>query len=300
MRVLVSGGAGFLGSHLVDQLLSRGDEVVVFDDLSRGHQEQVPDGVILVEGDVRDSTKWNEICTQYSPELIHHLAAVNGTRRFHREADLVVDVNVNGTKNAIEAAKEIGARLVFYSSPESYGEQSVMPLSGDSTSVFTPAHEHQRHSYGASKYLGELLIHHAIRDFGLDARIVRPFNAYGPRLHGDADGQVVSMMLLANPIEVHGDGSQTRSMTWVGDVVEGMLKVGDLPNLCGMAFNLASGEEVSMLNLASMISEITGAKIVHTEANHGDSKRRVADLTGNDEIGWKASTSLAEGLTQLR
>jgi len=300
MRVLVSGGAGFLGSHLVDQLLSRGDEVVVFDDLSRGHQEQVPDGVILVEGDVRDSTKWNEICTQYSPELIHHLAAVNGTRRFHREADLVVDVNVNGTKNAIEAAKEIGARLVFYSSPESYGEQSVMPLSGASTSVFTPAHEHQRHSYGASKYLGELLIHHAIRDFGLDARIVRPFNAYGPRLHGDADGQVVSMMLLANPIEVHGDGSQTRSMTWVGDVVEGMLKVGDLPNLCGMAFNLASGEEVSMLNLASMISEITGAKIVHTEANHGDSKRRVADLTGNDEIGWKASTSLAEGLTQLR
>ena len=300
MRVLVSGGAGFLGSHLVDQLLSRGDEVVVFDDLSRGHQEQVPDGVILVEGDVRDSTKWNEICTQYSPELIHHLAAVNGTRRFHREADLVVDVNVNGTKNAIEAAKEIGARLVFYSSPESYGEQSVMPLSGDSTSVFTPAHEHQRHSYGASKYLGELLIHHAIRDFGLDARIVRPFNAYGPRLHGDADGQVVSMMLLANPIEVHGDGSQTRSMTWVGDVVEGMLKVGDLPNLCGMAFNLASGEEVSMLNLASMISEITGAKIVHTEANHGDSKRRVADLTGNDEIGWKASTSLAEGLPQLR
>jgi len=300
MRVLVSGGAGFLGSHLVDQLLSRGDEVVVFDDLSRGHQEQVPDGVILVEGDVRDSTKWNEICTQYSPELIHHLAAVNGTRRFHREADLVVDVNVNGTRNAIEAAKETGARLVFYSSPESYGEQSVMPLSGDSTSVFTPAHEHQRHSYGASKHLGELLIHHAIRDFGLDARIVRPFNAYGPRLHGDADGQVVSMMLLANPIEVHGDGSQTRSMTWVGDVVEGMLKVGDLPNLCGMAFNLASGEEVSMLNLASMISEITGAKIVHTEANHGDSKRRVADLTGNDEIGWKASTSLAEGLTQLR
>ena len=300
MRVLVSGGAGFLGSHLVDQLLSRGDEVVVFDDLSRGHQEQVPDGVILVEGDVRDFSKWNEICAQYSPELIHHLAAVNGTRRFHREADLVVDVNVNGTKNAIEAAKEIGARLVFYSSPESYGEQSVMPLSGDSTSVFTPAHEHQRHSYGASKYLGELLIHYAIRDFGLDARIVRPFNAYGPRLHGDADGQVVSMMLLANPIEVHGDGSQTRSMTWVGDVVEGMLKVGDLPNLCGMAFNLASGEEVSMLNLASMISEITGAKIVHTEANHGDSKRRVADLTGNDEIGWKASTSLAEGLPQLR
>jgi nucleoside-diphosphate-sugar epimerase len=300
MRVLVSGGAGFLGSHLVDQLLSRGDEVVVFDDLSRGHREQVPDGVILVEGDVRDSSKWNEICAQYSPELIHHLAAVNGTRKFHREADLVVDVNVNGTRNAIEAAKETGARLVFYSSPESYGEQSVMPLSGDSTSVFTPAHEHQRHSYGASKYLGELLIHYAIRDIGIDARIVRPFNAYGPRLHGDGDGQVVSMMLLANPIEVHGDGLQTRSMTWVGDVVEGMLRVGDLPNLCGMAFNLASEEEVSMHSLASMISEITGAEIVHTEANHGDSRRRVADLSGNDEIGWKASTSLAEGLAQLR
>ncbi len=300
MRILVTGGAGFLGSHLVDQLLSRGDEVVVFDDLSRGHREQVPNGVTLVEGDVRDSAKWNEICAQYSPELIHHLAAVNGTRRFHREADLVVDVNVNGTRNAVEAAKTTGARLVFYSSPESYGEQSVMPLASDSNSEFTPAQEHQRHSYGASKYLGELLVHHAIRDYGLDARIVRPFNAYGPRLHGDADGQVVSMMLLANPIEVHGDGLQTRSMTWVGDVIEGMLRVGDLPGLSGMAFNLASEEEVSMLSLASMISEITGAKIVHTKVNHGDSRRRVAELSDNEKIEWKAKTSLAEGLAQLR
>ena len=100
-----------------------------------------------------------------------------------------------------------------------------MPLSNESDSRFTPAHLHQRHSYGASKHIGELLCQFEARK-GLDVRIVRPFNVYGPRLHGDENGQVVSMMMEASPIEVHGDGLQTRSLTWVGDVVEAFIKVG--------------------------------------------------------------------------
>ena len=179
---------------------------------------------------------------EFNPEVIHHLAAINGTRRFHNEADLVVDVNVNGTKNAISAAKS-GAMLVFYSSPEAFGENEEMPLSNLTNSVFTPANLHQRHSYGSSKYIGELLCQFAVRN-GHDVRIVRPFNAYGKRLRGDENGQVVSMMINSNPIIVHGDGSQTRSFTWIGDLISALLKVNDGSELSGMAFNLGSQERL--------------------------------------------------------
>ncbi len=298
MLVLVTGGAGFLGSHLVDSLLDRGDEVIVFDDLSRGSASQVANGAIFVEGDVRSLDDWNRIFVKHSPEVIHHLAAVNGTRRFHKEADLVVDVNVNGTRNALMYAKKHQCRLVFYSSPESFGEQELMPLSNDSVSLFPPAHLHQRHSYGASKHVGEILCQFEVRN-GLDVRIARPCNVYGSRLHGDENGQVVSMMMAANPIVVHGDGLQTRSLTWVGDVIEGLLTLNDMDGLDGMAFNLGSTVEVTMLDLAKIISNLRGVEIVHSEPNHGDSKRRLPDVSMNETISWEATTSLQEGLNQL-
>ena len=298
MRVLVTGGAGFLGSHLVDSLLERGDEVVVLDDLSRGHRSQIDSSAMFVQGDVRSSDDWEEACQNFQPEVIHHLAAINGTRRFHKEADLVVDVNVNGTRLALEFAKLYSARLVFYSSPEAFGEQENMPLSNDSDSLFTPAHLHQRHSYGASKHIGELLCQFEGRK-GLDVRIVRPFNVYGPRLHGGENGQVVSMMLEASPIEVHGDGLQTRSLTWVGDVVEAFIKVGTQKSLEGQAFNLGSTDEISMIDLATKIASLRGVEIVFTKPNNGDSKRRLPDISMNVAIDWIAKTSLDEGLSHL-
>ena len=298
MEILVTGGAGFLGSHLVDALIARGDQVIVFDDLSRGSSDQVAEGAIFVEGDVRSIQDWEEIFQSHSPKVIHHLAAINGTRRFHKEADLVVDVNVNGTRNALLIAKKYGCRMIFYSSPESFGEQETMPLSNDSDSLFPPAHLHQRHSYGASKHIGELLCQFEVRQ-GLDVRIARPCNAYGPRLHGDDNGQVVSMMMAADPIVVHGDGSQTRSLTWVGDIIGGLLKLTDIDGLEGDAFNLGSTNEITMLELANMISKIRGVRIIHGDANHGDSKRRLPDVSMNSKISWEAKTPLSEGLTQL-
>lgn len=299
MRVLVTGGAGFLGSHLTDALLDRGDQVIVFDDLSRGSKDQIDNRAQFEQGDVRLESDWERICSDFKPEVIHHLAAVNGTRRFHKEADLVVDVNINGTRNAIAMAKRLSSRLIFYSSPESFGEQEVMPLSNDSTSLFTPAHLHQRHSYGSSKHIGELLCQFEVRS-GLDVRIARPFNAYGKRLHGDSDGQVVAMMMEANPIVVHGDGMQTRSLTWVGDIIEGLLTLTDKDGLDGQAFNLGSTEEVSMLELAQIISKLRGVEIIFGESNHGDSRRRLPDLSMNETISWKAVTTLQQGLSQLR
>ena len=298
MRVLVTGGAGFLGSHLVDSLVELGDEVVVLDDLSRGHRSQIDSSARFVQGDVRSSEDWEKACQNFKPEVIHHLAAINGTRRFHKEADLVVDVNVNGTRLALEFAKRHSSRLVFYSSPEAFGEQENMPLSNDSDSRFTPAHLHQRHSYGASKHIGELLCQFEARK-GQDVRIVRPFNVYGPRLHGDENGQVVSMMMEASPIEVHGDGHQTRSLTWVGDVVEALIKVGTQKGLEGQAFNLGSTDEISMIELATKIASLRGVQIVFTKPNNGDSKRRLPDISMNDAIDWVAKTSLEDGISHL-
>ena len=301
MRVLVTGGAGFLGSHLVDSLLARGDEVVVLDNLSRSHREQVSSAAEFVEGDCCNPEIWEKICSN-PPDLIHHLAAINGTRLFHEMADRVVEVNINGTINAISTAKKIGARLVFYSSPEAYGEQGEMPLSNDSTSLFTPANLHQRHSYGASKYLGEILVQYAVRN-GLDARIVRPYNVYGSRLHGDKNGQVVAMMIQdakeRGIVEVHGSGKQTRSLTWIDDVISGMLLIGDLQDLSGQAFNLGSTEEITMDKLADIICEKLNATKKNTASNHGDSTRRLPDVTGNLAIGWQATTTLETGLSQL-
>ena len=174
-----------------------------------------------------------------------------------------------------------------------------MPLSNDSPSLFPPAHLHQRHSYGSSKHIGELLCQFEVRN-GLDVRIVRPCNVYGARLHGDENGQVVSIMMAANPIVVHGDGEQTRSLTWIADVIEGLLKVSDIEGLTGKAFNLGSTQEVTMLELANLIAKMRGVEVVFGKENLGDSKRRLPDVSMNDAIQWQATTSLQQGLSQLR
>jgi nucleoside-diphosphate-sugar epimerase len=178
-----------------------------------------------------------------------------------------------------------------------------MPLSEQSEAVFSPAHLHQRHSYGASKYLDEVAIQHAVRSKDLDGRIVRPFNAYGPRLPSDEYGQVIAIMLAkaksGHDIEVHGDGQQTRSFTWIHDVIEGMLLVSDQEGLAGKAFNLGRDEEISILDLAERIAALGSAKIVMQGSYHGDSTRRLPDLTGNQLISWRANTSLSEGLALM-
>jgi nucleoside-diphosphate-sugar epimerase len=176
--------------------------------------------------------------------------------------------------------------------------------------LFSSASEHGRHSYGASKYLGEVLVQHAVSNNSLDARIVRPFNAYGPRLPGNAYGQVTGIFLdqcrRGVPITIHGDGSQTRSFTWVEEAVEGIRIAGELDQgldgsrLTGAAFNLGNPEEVTIAELANLCLEITGSssEIHFQEVGHpGDSRRRVPDISQTQSaLGWSPFQSLEEGL----
>ena len=301
MKVLVTGGAGFLGSSLVEKLIEEGHKVAVVDDLSRGKVSQVhPDAKLFiadasVEGNLDEALQWLG-----GLDLIHHLAAINGTKRFHEQADLVIKTNVNSTHVALSLAQEQNARVVVYSSPEAYGETNEMPLQSTTWSSFPPASLHQRHAYGASKYLDEVAAHHAVRVHGLDVRIVRPFNAYGPRLLGDEEGQVIAMMfaraMQGEPIIVHGDGSQTRSFTWIDDVIDGAYKAGQIDGCNGMSFNLGRPEEVSILDLANRIASLTKTSVIHGEGYPGDSLRRLPDVASCQNLAWEASTTLDEGL----
>lgn len=316
-RVLVTGGAGFIGVALVRRLLEEGHRVVVLDNLFRGRLEHLQplmdEGLVFMQGDV---TNHDDLQRAYDAlggiDLVHHLAAINGTKWFHEAATMVIDVNVNGTLSALQCAKAWGARFVFASSPEAFGDESTMPLFEHHHAVFPPASEHQRFSYGASKYLGELAVHHAVRE-GLDARIVRPFNAYGEHLAGDAYGQVVAMMMHAvlnqHPITVHGDGQQTRSFTHIDDIVEGFYQAGELDQgvdgsaLAGASFNLSSAQETSVLELAQAVNATVGSLAVDLELGggyHGDSARRVADCSGSrQQLGWTCKVSLNDGLVRM-
>ena len=306
-RILVTGGAGFIGSSLCERLVAMGHSVVALDSMFRGNEENLEtiiadDNFALYAGDVRDIDDL-DACVEAlgGIDLIYHLAAINGTKWFHEAAHSVIDVNINGTLRTLELAMAHDAKYVFASSPEAFGEPLSQPLTDGDSMVFTDPKQHQRHSYGGSKYLGEVACQHAARD-GLDVQIVRPFNAYGPRLKGDNYGQVISMffhqLLESRVLNVHGDGSQTRSFTWIDDVVDGFVEVGmqDLPT--GAAYNLGSIEEVSIIDLATRIASFgDDVTITFSEGYFGDVKRRVPNITRSKELlNWQPNVSLEEGL----
>ncbi len=318
MRVLVTGGAGFLGSSLVEHLLELGDDIVVLDNFWRGkpeNLEHIIDEITLLESDACNTTSYDSIQDPDSIDVVYHLAAINGTKWFHEEARMVMGVNLNSTLRAIEFAEKHHCRFVFTSSPEAYGNSEVMPLGGLESSIFTHPSHHQRHAYGGSKYLGELAVQHAVRQ-GLDGRIVRPFNGYGPRLGQDEYGQVVTMMLRSaldtGIVHVHGDGMQTRSLTWVDDIVRGIALSGRMDSclesgdsLAGRSFNLGSTEEISMIELGKVICQLIHektdrlVKIEMSEGYPGDSARRLPSLVdAKDSLGWSAITTLDAGLRQ--
>ena len=318
-RILVTGAAGFIGSSLCERLVRDGHRVVAVDNLFRGRREHLSaleevHDFYFIEGDVREESVLNACEAIFGGfDLVHHLAAINGTRWFHEAARDVIDVNINATLSTLAAAERWNARYVFASSPEAFGEEEVMPLSERTSTTFPSAHEHQRHSYGGSKYLGEVALQHAV-GAGLDARIVRPFNAYGSRLLGEAYGQVIGMMFqavkLKQAVQIHGDGSQTRCFTHIDDVVNGFILAGELDvgllhgqPLAGCSFNIGSTEEISIAELARCIKaavDDAGIEVIHSEGYYGDSKRRVPDCVAAEQLlGWHCTTKLGPGLKRV-
>jgi nucleoside-diphosphate-sugar epimerase len=295
---LVTGGAGFIGSHLVEALLARSRRVRVLDDFSSGRREFLPDDPALevVTGDIRDPQALRQAMA--GVEVIFHQAALRSVPRSVEDPYSYHDVNVTGTMRLLLAAREAGVpRLVFASSSSVYGDQRVQPL-----------HEEMRplpiSPYGASKLIGEHYCANFSRHYGLATVALRYFNVFGPRQDPTSEyAAVVARFILAAmqgvPLELHGDGKQTRDFTYVSNVVEANLAAAEAPAGGGHVFNVACGERLSVLGIAARLEEVLGRKLPrrHTPPRPGDVRDTLADISGaRAQIGYRPAVDFTEGL----
>ena len=296
-RVLVTGGAGFIGSHLVD-LLAASNDVTVVDDFSvgaRANLTETPGPVRVISADIRDRAAIQPLVR--TADVVFHLAVV--CLRVSIPDPLASHfVNDMGTLNLLLAAQNSSIeRFVYVSSSEVYGTALRVPMDEDHPlNPMTP--------YAAAKLAGEsyaLSFHHT---YGFPATVVRPFNVYGPRSHVDGpSGEViprfVARVLAGKPAVVFGDGLQTRDFTWVGDTVRGILLAAECDELVGDCINIARGQEVSILRVAQILKSLTGSRqpIQHQPARPGDVRRHVAGIErAQSVLGFNALVGIEEGL----
>ncbi len=295
MRAIVTGGAGFIGSHLVDALLVRGGEAHVVDDLSTGSRENLPGAAELHELDIRHEGL-EELTRRLRPEVVFHLAAQADVGTSVERPAFDADVNVVGTVRVLEAARAAAARVVFASSGGAvYGECERPAREEDEPRPLSP--------YAASKLAGEIYLATWNRLHG-GARVACRFaNVYGPRQLPALEGGVVAIFLDrmrdGRRTEIFGDGKQTRDFVFVGDVVEALLAAARGP--ASGVYNVGSGVGTSIAELHRLCAEAAGAQGEpgFAPARPGDLRHSVVDASlAARELGWRAETSLAEGLAR--
>lgn len=296
-RILITGGAGFIGSHLVEALASE-NNVVVLDDLSTGSSNRIPDEVTLIEGDICDPDTVARVIDDV--DIVFHEAAMVSVTESISAPERTHELNVTGTVRVLEAARTVDATVVVASSAAVYGHPESVPVSEDvPTDPTSP--------YGLSKVIDEQYTRLYADLYDLDAVALRYFNVYGPRQTGGEYSGVISEFFeqarTGGPLTVHGDGTQTRDFVHVSDVVQANLlaaAVGDT----GRVYNVGTGEAIAIQELAETICEIVreGEKlpIEHTAGRDGDIDRsRAAIGRITDELGYKPTVTLHEGLSDL-
>jgi UDP-glucose 4-epimerase len=290
VRALVTGGAGFIGSNLVDALLERGDDAHVLDDLSNGRRENVHARATLHVGDVREP---DALFDEVRPELVFHLAAQANVRTSVERPDLDAEINVLGTVRVLEAARRHGAQVVFSSTGGAiYGECEEPAREDAARQPLSP--------YGTSKLCGEEYLATWNRLYGTSHVSLRFGNVYGPRQepHGEAGVVAIFMGLLeeGGTPTIYGDGRQTRDYVYVGDVVDAVLRAAEHD---GGVYNVGTGAETSVLELYDEIQRATGIEreAAHAAERLGELQRSVLDPGAAErDLGWQARTSLADGL----
>jgi UDP-glucose 4-epimerase len=313
MRVLVTGGAGYIGSHLTDRLLADGHQVVVIDNLSLGKLANIEHNLDkprfrFVKGDILDQRLMEELIGEC--DLVYHLAAVVGVKHVLADPLQAMMTNVWGTEKVLHSASRLGLKVVLASSSEVYGKTAKSPLAEDDDrllgSTLVP-----RWCYSTAKALDEHLALAYRRQKRLPTVILRYFNSYGPRLdplgYGSVVAKFVNQALDGRSITVHGDGRQTRCFTYVDDTVEGTVLAATVEGANGEILNIARAEETTILDLARMIKDMTASSsevvLVPYEREYGDhfedTRRRVPAVDQAEQIlGFRAQVSLAEGLEQ--
>ena len=283
----MTGGAGFVGSHLVDALVERGDDVVVVDDFSSGNREHLNPGAQLDERDIRDGLELD------GADVVFHLAAQADVQTSMRRPDHDAAVNVVGTVRVLEAAREAGAQVVFTSTGGAIYGECDGPASEDAP--LRPVSP-----YGIAKLCGEEYIAGWNRIHGSSNAVVRLANVYGPRQVPELEGGVVAIFLdrlaRAEPTTIFGDGLQTRDFVYVGDVVDALLAA---VGRDGGVFNVGMGVETTILDLHGACALVAGSDTEpgFEEARLGDARRSVLDVSrAGRELGWRAQVGLEEGL----
>ena len=284
MRVLITGGAGFIGSHLAEALLRRGYEVMVLDDLSTGRLENIAHllafrGFEYTIGSVTNERMVAALMDEC--DVVFHLAAAVGVRLVVNSPVHTIRTNVHGTETVLREAAKKRKLVVVASTSEVYGKGTVLPFREDADLVLGPPTK-TRWGYATSKLIDEFLALGYWKERRVPVIVVRFFNTVGPR-QSDRYGMVipnfVRQALAGQPLTVHGDGSQTRSFTWVGDVVSALLALVDEPRTVGEVFNIGNGAEVSIRELAERITTVTSSDLPNPVRSLSRSVRTPASRT---------------------
>jgi UDP-glucose 4-epimerase len=302
-RVLVTGGAGFIGSHVADAYLGQGHEVTVLDNLSHGRRENVPAGADFVELDVRDAGA-AELIRERRFHVINHHAAQMDVRVSVRDPRFDAAVNIDGLLNLLEAAREAEVERFLYVSSGGvvYGEPERRPT--PETAPKLP-----ESPYGVSKLAGEQYLYYYHRVHGLEYAALRYSNVFGPRQDPHGEAGVVAIfstrLLAQKALTVFGTGEQTRDYVYVGDVVAAnmLLTEAALPrgsSLDDRGFNVGTGHETSVLRLAELLIDASGhrVEVEHAEARPGELRHSSLDTARLRALGWEPRTGLADGLAE--
>lgn len=300
MLALVTGGAGFIGSNIVDALLERGDEVRVLDDLSSGFRANVNDGAELLEGSITDGDLLARACA--GVEVVFHQAALRSVFRSVEQPLPTDHVNTHGTLAVLDAARQGGARRVVAASSSSvYGGADVRPT--PETERLTP-----RSPYAVSKLAGEHYCRVYAELYGLETVALRYFNVYGPRQRPDSQYAAVIPLFIdalragEAPL-VHGDGEQSRDFAFISDVVAANLAAASAPaERCrGKAYNIAGGGEHTLLDLLRILGDVLGVtpEPTHTDPRPGDVRHAQAYISAAErDLGYRPTVTFEQGLQQ--
>lgn len=304
-RVVVTGGCGFLGSHLVEELVRRGFDVTVFDSSTAvaGHSRHA--SVRYVTGDIRDEARLSDVISA-GVETVYHFAAVVGVDSYLDRPIDVIDINFLGTRNVLTLSAAVGAKVVLASTSEIFGKNPDVPWREDSDRVLGDSSV-DRWCYSSSKALGEHLTFAFARERGLEATVVRYFNVYGPRQRPSfVVSRNVHRALNGRAPVVYDGGQQTRCFTYVQDAIEATVIAGTSDAAIGECFNVGSSVETTVGQLGALVAELVGiGSVLAVDARsslgdrYQDLRRRVPATTKIESmLGWRCTTGLREGLVR--
>ena len=313
MNYFITGGAGFIGSHLAEKLLSNGEIVSIIDDLSTGSI----DNIEHLKSNVNFEYKIDSIMNEHllaelidKADVVFHLAAAVGVKLIVESPVRTIETNIQGTELVLKMASKKKKKIIIASTSEVYGKGTCMPFKETGDLVFGPTTK-GRWSYACSKAIDEFLGLAYYKEKKVPVTIVRLFNTVGPRqtgMYGMVIPTFVKQSLLNHPITVYGDGQQTRCFTYVGDVVDALVKISRNPKAVGEIFNIGSTEEISIKELAELVKSMTksNSEIVYIpydkayEEGFEDMQKRIPDLSKIREfIGYKPTTNLKEILEKV-